>query len=50
MASGKDFKANFNFNMDSFKDLPGPTVEEIDEDDLDWAQIILVHKQNLNSN
>ena len=36
MMSDKNFKTNFNFNMDSFKDkLPGPTVEEIEEDDLD---------------
>lgn len=36
MMSDKNFKTNFDFNMESFKDkLPGPTVEEIDEDDLD---------------
>lgn len=31
MMSEKNFKTNFDFNMDSFKEkLPGPTVEEID--------------------
>ena len=37
MMSDKNFKANFNFNMDGFKkdDAPGPTVEEVGDDDLD---------------
>lgn len=36
MMSDKNFKTNFNFNMESANvKLPGPTVEEIDEDDLD---------------
>jgi hypothetical protein len=36
MMSDKNFKTNFNFNMESANvKIPGPTVEEIDEDDLD---------------
>ena len=36
MMSDKNFKTNFNFNMDGFKkDEQGPTVEEVGEEDLD---------------
>ena len=36
MMSDKNFKTNFNFNMDGFnKDGAGPTVEEVHDDDLD---------------
>ena len=36
MMSEKNFKTNFNFNMDGFKkDDSGPTVEEVGDEDLD---------------
>jgi hypothetical protein len=35
MMSDKNFKTNFNFNMDGFKKDEGPTVEEVLDDDLD---------------